>query len=108
MRWDRSYHASSRRAKTAGEESTHNCTERRLGKKASQGPKGKERDAVVHQDLPLAPELLEPLKKSLALLIEASRAALEKEARKARAAAELTAEMRNEFDDEKEEDADRS
>ena len=66
---------------------------------ASYGPKGKERDAIVHQDVPLTETQRKSLAASLTDVIKANRPAVEKEARKARAAADLVAETRNEFDD---------
>jgi hypothetical protein len=69
---------------------------------ASYGPKGKERDAIVHEDVPVPAETAELLKKAIAGVIEANRAKVEREARKARAGCELYAELHNEFEDEPE------
>ena len=66
---------------------------------ASYGPKGNERDAIVHQDVALPAPVAEGLKRALGGVINANRATIEKEGRKARAAADLVAETRNEFDD---------
>lgn len=70
---------------------------------APYGPEGKERDATVHRDVALSAEDAAALTKTLSGVVEANRQALERDARKARAACELTAELRNEFEDADEE-----
>jgi hypothetical protein len=79
-------------------EETGELTVRQFGS-AEYGPEGKERDVTVTHDVVVSPEHGADLRKALKELIQANRGPVNKQLRRAKAAAELVAETNDEFDD---------